>query len=141
MSYATQTDLVDRYGEQELIELTDVLNAPPAAIDTAVVADKLADAEAEINTWICARYTTPVSPVPRVLTNKACAIARYYLWKDRASERVKSDYAEAIAWLQKVSQGQASLGDNVNPATQSNTGAPQVSAPPRLFTRDSMKDL
>lgn len=141
MSYATQQDMVDRYGAQELIDLTDEQNSPPSEIDANVVSDKLADADAEINSWICSRVTVPVTPVPRVLVNKACALTRYYLWKDRASERVKSDYADALAWLQKVSQGTVSLGDNVNPSTQASSGAPQASAPARVFTSDTLKDL
>jgi phage gp36-like protein len=141
MSYASQQDLVDRCGEEELILLTDTTNTPPAAIDAVVVQRALDKADAEINSWIAARYVTPLSPVPGILVDKACALARYKLYRGPAPDNVRTDYTDATAWLQKVSQGLVSLGDGTAAATAPTGGTPQVSAPARMFTRDTLTDL
>ncbi len=44
MIYATVADLVARFGELELVQLTDLVNIPPSVIDTARVETKVDDA-------------------------------------------------------------------------------------------------
>jgi phage gp36-like protein len=135
MTYATKADRVRLYGEQELLELTDRADPPAGEIDDAVIAGALSDAEAEINSYISTRVTTPVTPVPTILGNKTCAIARYFLWKDRASEKVTNDYNNAIAWAKGVSAGAISLGNaGDTPTTAVGAGAPKVVFPKRKFS-------
>lgn len=137
MSYATQDDLVRLYGSAELLQLTDRADPPAGEIDSDVVAGALADAEAEINSYIAVRVTTPVDPVPALLTGKVCAVARYLLWKDRASDKVKNDRDEAVAWAQLVGAGKASLGNaGATPTAPVSEGAPQVVARRRKFAGD-----
>ena len=139
MSYATQQNLIDRCSEKELQQLTDRAIPPAGTIDDAIVAEALADADAEINAYIAVRVTTPVSPVPRILVTHAVSIARYRLWKDRASAKVTSDYQDAIAWAQAVAAGKAALGDTTTPTAPPSVGAPRVSAPDRTFTGDKLR--
>jgi phage gp36-like protein len=80
MSYATVTELITRFGEAELIQLTD--RDGGGAINQAVVAAALTDADALINGYVSARYTVPLSPVPPVITKIAADIARYTLHRD-----------------------------------------------------------
>lgn len=49
MAYATQTDLTDRYGTDEIIQLTDRGPTQTNAIVTSLLDAKIADAENEIN--------------------------------------------------------------------------------------------
>jgi phage gp36-like protein len=138
MSYATRDDFIARYGEDELRQITDMATPPGDTIDDAVIAARLDDADAEINSYLAARVDTPVAPVPHRVKQVACVIARYLLWRDHASERVRQDYADAIAWLKDVAAGKAAIGDTG--ATEAPSGgAPQVSAPERVFTRDTLK--
>jgi phage gp36-like protein len=141
MSYATKQHMIERYGERELVQLTDALNMPPAAIDDTVLQAKLDDADAEINSWLAARVTTPVSPVPRILVNKACAIARKYLYSDRATQQVTDDYEDAMTWLRAVSKGQVAIGDNTAETVAPSAGSPQISGPDRVFTPDTLVDF
>ena len=53
----SQTDLVERFGEEEIARLSD--HDEYRTINTAVVAKAIADAEAEVNCW---RRSTATSP-------------------------------------------------------------------------------
>ncbi len=139
MTYATQQNLIDRFGQQEITELTDRQNA--GAIDSAVVAKAVADADGEINGYLSSRYTLPLDPVPTVLERIACEIARYYLYEDRVTEQVKRRYDDAIKFLKGVSSGAVALGVDANSESPSSIGGPQSDAPDRVFTQDTLSDF
>lgn len=107
MPYATQADLASRFGTAELIQLTDRTNAN--AIDAAVVATALADADGIIAPYLAARYALPVSPVPVALSRIASDIARYLLWKDNPPEFVRDNYEDALGMLKALMEGKAVL--------------------------------
>jgi len=108
VSYATVADLVARYGEQELVQLTDRTGA--GVINAAVAGRALADAEAEINGYLAVRHTLPLASVPPLLARIACDIARYRLWDDRASEEVRMRYEDARRVLEAIAAGRVTLG-------------------------------
>lgn len=107
MPYATQDDLVQRFGREELAQLTDRLQGSEIIDDT--VARALADAEAEIDARIGARYALPLASVPTVLVRVACDIARYFLWGDGASPAVRERFEDAQVLLKAVAQGSVQL--------------------------------
>ena len=138
MTYATTQDLIDRYGEAELVALTD--RAGEDEIDADVVARALADAEAEINSYLSARYVVPLSTVPQIVVARVCEVARYYLHEEHATETVKARYDAAVRWVRDVAAGKASLGDDDVAPTEPASGAgPQFEAPERVFSRASLK--
>ncbi len=148
MSYATLQNMLDRGLSQELIELTDKADVPPATINAAAVQLALDDAEAEINSYItAANIPTPLNPIPRVIVIRNIEIARYRLWGDRASEKVAADYKLALEWLQRLADGLIQLGDNVAPTEQTSQDTPVIvpqagtgAAPgARTFTKCSLK--
>ncbi len=108
MTYATLSDLVARYGEEEIAQRTDRFGA--GAVDPAVAQRALSDADAEIDGYLASRYKLPLPTVPPVLARIACAIARYRLWEDIASERVRQDYEDARRFLESLAKGTVSLG-------------------------------
>lgn len=108
MSYATQQDLVDRFGAVELAQLTD--EAAGQTINAAKVAQALADADAEIDGYLGTRYALPLATVPPLLERVACDIARYYLFDDRANEAVRLRYTNAVALLKNLGSGSVTLG-------------------------------
>lgn len=140
MPYASQQNLIDRFGEDELIQLTD--REGLGVIDSTVVDRALADADGEINGYLASKYTLPLSSiVPQILEAYACDIARYRLQEDRASEAVIKRYDNAIRYLRDVVVGKASLGvdtDNVQPATNNSI---QMSSTAPVFRRESAKDF
>ena len=58
MTYALQQDLIDRFGESELIQLTDRTNVPPTDVDDVVVGRALADADGTIDGYIGKKYAS-----------------------------------------------------------------------------------
>lgn len=104
MAYATRIDLEQRYGADEVAQREDAL--PVGAIDRA-----LADAEALIDGYLGGRYSVPLTTVPSNLPQVACAIARYNLLGDAATERARDDFKDAIAWLKDVQAGRVLLQD------------------------------
>jgi phage gp36-like protein len=141
MPYATKQDLIDRFGETELKQLTDRTNVPPTTIDDTVVTRALDDATALADGYLGKKYALPLSVTPPVLTKLVADVARYYLHGKRAEKDgpVAIAYKEAVAWLRDVSNGLVQLdADGVAPS-QAGGGSVKATAPGRVFTRDSLK--
>lgn len=138
MTYATKQDLIDRFGESELIELSDRAEPPTGEVDDDVVAKALSDADDTINSYIAKRYELPLASTPSRLVKIAVDLARYDLHLNRRPEGVEKDRDEAIAFLKDVSAGRAVL--DVAGAEPAPAGATVlIDAPDREFTRDTMK--
>lgn len=133
MTYATQQHMIDRFGQQELIELTDRANL--GAIDVDVLGRALDDADAEINGYLATRHTLPLASVPLVLTRVACDVSRYFLYEDRVTEAVRVRYQDAIKFLRGVSDGSISLGVDASNNAPAESGGPQFDSGGRVFTR------
>lgn len=104
MTYAIRADLEERYGADELTQRESVLSA-------GAVTEALADADAEIDAYVGGRYAVPLSPAPANVVRIACAIARYNILGDSATERARNDYTDALRFLRDVQAGRASLGE------------------------------
>lgn len=135
MPYATQQDLIDRFGEAELIQLSDRAEPPAGAIDATVVGKALADADDAINGYLAARYTVPVAPAPLILTRLACDVARYYLYEDQVTEAVRKRYEDAVAYLKDAASGKVTLGVDALGEAPADPGGPQVDAGDRTFSK------
>lgn len=136
MTYATQQNLVDRFGSEELLALAD--RDGDDAVDTAVVDAALADADALIDSYIGRRYTLPLASTPARLVTVAATIARYELAADRPTEQMRQDYDDAVAWLRDVAAGRAELqieGDE--PTGEAVTI--KTSGPERVFSRTTLR--
>ncbi len=141
MTYATQQDLIDRFGNTELVQLTDKVNKPASVIDPTPVARALNDASAFIDGYLKKVTKLPLNVVPPVLTKTASDIARYYLHGKAADKDspVTRAYTEASKWLVDVSRGLVELTDNGEAPAASGGGSVKASAPNRVFTRDSLR--
>ncbi len=128
MAYATQQDLIDRFGAPELAQLTDA--AAGVTINTTTVARALSDADAEIDTRLASRYALPLASVPTVLVRVAADLARYFLWDARATEQVRNRYKDAIKLLDQIGSGAVQLAnaDLLTPATSAVAVAVRVPA-------------
>jgi len=110
MTYATQQNLIDRFGEDELLQIAP--NMAGDAIDAAVVTTALEDADALIDSYIGTRVTVPVSPVPDVLVRIAADLARASLHDDHAPEEVGARRKSAIQWLRDAAAGKAAISSD-----------------------------
>ncbi|EKE75189.1 gp436 family protein [Gallaecimonas xiamenensis] len=106
--YAALADMQARFGEVELVDLTD--RTGTGAIDQAVLDNALDDAAATIDGYLGARYPLPLATVPAVLTRVACDLARYYLYDERATEAVTKRHDDALKMLRSIGDGTVTLG-------------------------------
>ena len=145
MSYCIKQDLIDRYGEDELIQLTwrgapvppDPLDpTPDPSINDASVTRACADATAVIDSYARGRYVTPlVTANQAVVKPFACAIARWLLHEDGHPEHVEHGYKAALDWLKDLSYGRVGLPDLTPPgAPGDSTFGVAVCAPTPVFT-------
>ncbi|HEY1136575.1 MAG TPA: DUF1320 domain-containing protein [Xanthomonadaceae bacterium] len=139
MPYATLQHLVDRFGEDELIRISDRDNT--GAIDAGVVAGKLADADAEIDGYLAGRYTLPLTTVPEALRRIACDVARYHLYDDRVTEAVQKRYDDAIKFLRMVAKGEVQLGVDTGGAAPAVSAGPQYYEGDQVFGRNNLRDF
>lgn len=116
-------DLIDRFGETELCELSDRQNF--SVIDETVINQAISDATADVESYLNATglfarddtgdliYT--YSPtVPKSLIIRICDIARYYLYDDVVTEIVEKRYNQSIEWLKMVAKNPAMLTGEIN---------------------------
>ena len=124
MIYATVQDMVNRFGEQELIQLTD----PELQAVNATKAERaLEDAQAFADSFVARVYRLPLTgcskpaPVPGnpgavelvappQITRVVCDVARYYLYSDLAPEHeVYLRYKAAERELTQIAEGKSVL--------------------------------
>ena len=104
MAYCTIQNLIDEFGESEIIALTD---RDRVGVVGTVVADKcIARADRLINQYLGA-LTLPV-PIDTV-TDIACDIVRYFLYTDMAPDQVTARYKDAVARLAMMQKSQLSI--------------------------------
>jgi len=163
MIYATAADLVARFGELELVQLTDLENIPPSVIDVARVETKIGDACAFIDGYVGQVYRLPLAgcakpltvpggtveyAAPPVLVRIACDLARYYLHDDLAPENeVYRRYKAAVRELEAIADGKAQLsclwggspGVPIGADAQSADAEVYYEFSPRSVTDDSLK--
>ena len=136
MPYATLQDLVDRFGYEQLAQLSD--RDAGVTVDEVVVGRALADADAEIDGYLVALYALPLASVPALLVRMACDIARYRLFGDRVTEQVRQLYTDAVRDLKAIASGAIKI-DGVAPlAPSAASTAIKVSAPSPMFGRDTL---
>ncbi len=136
-AYASTQDMIDRFGQTELLELTD--RERSGLIDQTVLQRALDDAGDELDTYVGNRYTLPLAQVPPVLVRLACDVARYRLYDDQAPPEIRTRYQDVVALMGKVASGAISLGLDTN-MPQAAADRPQVQAPPRTLTTESLSD-
>ena len=142
MSYATPTDIINRYPNRDLVQLT---NEDPTitTVNTTVLQQALNDASAEIDGYLGGRFTLPLTDPPAVLSRLASDVAIYRLQAlrplhDLADARRR--YDDAIAMLTKVASGELTLGIALDGhETAIAHGAEKAEGPVRVFNRNTMK--
>jgi len=140
MAYATTEDMTARFGQQEVIALTD--RAAAGVIDETVLAQALAEATAEIEGYLTARYALPLASVPRLVVGICCDIARYRLSGASVLETdpTRNRYRDAVRLLEQIGAGKVSLG--LSPAGQPapTAGGAMVRPGQRSFPPGSLED-
>lgn len=110
MTYATQQDIEDLYGEDILVRVADYDRDGVA--DQPVVSNGLREADTICDAYLSARYAVPVTPTPGIVRTCAIDIALYKmaLGADRRTTEMRQRYDDALAMLERVSKGTVGLG-------------------------------
>lgn len=124
MAYATQDDLIKRYGEAELAQVADMIGAGEA--DADVVGNALTDADAEIDAALVGRYALPLPAVPVLLTRIACDLARESLYADNPPKEVTERAKRARDLLGGIASGKMRLEVPGAPQEQSGLGLVEI---------------
>jgi phage gp36-like protein len=138
MPYAVPEDLVNMVPEEELAQLTAEAGELP---DPGVLADAIARADAEIDSYLAVRYQVPISPAPDRLKALSVDVALYHLYTRRgvAPEVRRRPYEDAIAFLKLAAAGQVLIEGAGGEARGSRT-AEEFTGPSRQFSRNTLGD-
>jgi phage gp36-like protein len=136
--YATIADLRARVAEDELIQLTD--DARTGSIDVAAVTRALDQAANIIDGYVAATYKRidATVPVPPLLIDIACDIARYRLYRHGSpTEHADNNYKTALSQLKQIQAGtiKLDLGEEV---LVSRDDMIIVQSSERMMTRDQL---
>lgn len=138
MTYATRADIIAIYGDDFLTNLT-----PPDLPDADAAVDQaLADAGAEIDGYLSARYALPLGRSPLGLRRPCIDIAAYVLANShtRLTTTIEDRYKHATDYLTKIAKGVIGLGlaepvVDAGGGAASGTSGAAFSARPRRFGR------
>lgn len=137
MSYATQQDLIDRYGFNEVAIAADCDHnrSNNGEIDSTRIDTALHDATAEVNGYISVAYDLPLPAQSSLVKSLCCDIALYKLSLGTAlTDENRTRYEDAIKLLQKIANGEINLGfPKEQPVSGDNTV--ELISPPRQFNR------
>ncbi len=133
MAYASSADLVERFGEEEMIQLSDRIAS--ADLDEIVLLRALTDASALIDGALTGRYALPLADVPALLVGVCCDLARFALYDDAAPDLVRERKTDALARLRDLANGTLRL--DLSTAETPRFGLCQVSVPTSVFGRSS----
>lgn len=110
--YCTPVDIEKRIGLAELVQLTD--RSRSGQVDADTVAAAIGDATTELEVYLTGRYTLPFTTPPSVLVPLAVSLAIYNLFSARRGggmvDDVRNRYRDAIRLLEKINNGEVSLG-------------------------------
>lgn len=136
MALVTKQNMIEMFGETELVQLTSK-GSDIGVIDDTVLTRAIDSAIDIAASYIGAAYTLPLPINPPVLIPYICDIARYSLYDQEPTEHVKNRYDAALSWFSKLARGEVTLA---LPKTDTPASTVVVaSSRPQVFT-DSVMD-
>ncbi|HAK16757.1 MAG TPA: DUF1320 domain-containing protein [Acinetobacter junii] len=110
--FATLEAMIEKFGERQLIELTDNEQPYQDVINMNKLNAAMNEANSEIEGYIASRYSLPLQTTPPFLQSLACHMARYYACTGAMSDNdpIKSRYENAVKSLKEISKGTIALG-------------------------------
>lgn len=149
--YTTIQDLQSRLALEVLLYLVDDERAGELTPDAEQrITTALEQAESEADAYIGQRYPVPLPTVPLVVQSRVLDIAVYRLFMRRgirvgtADEVVLQAYRDAVRFFEHVAVGKASLPIPTTPTSTGTirpNGGAKITAPDRLFSRESLEDF
>lgn len=138
MSYTTKQEMIDEFGESELVQLTDLADPPAGVIDDTRLTQALEAADVTIDGYLAGRYALPFAAPPAILGQLARDLARHRLYKDHPSEEVANRHDKAIKFLVLTASGKVSLGVDAAGAEAPSADTVQFTAGQKVFAREDL---
>ncbi len=110
--YATLQDMIDRFGQTEMIRLTTPDGQPMETVQEPIVDNALVYAASLIDSYLRKRYAVPLDLVPAEINRACMMIARYELSigeQKTVSEETRLARKDCISWLDDVAAGKVLL--------------------------------
>ena len=110
--YATVDAMLRKFGESELIQLTDTEAPYEHVINYDKLNAAMVEANSEIDGYLAGRYKLPLPAVPPFLESIGCHMARYYACTGAISENdpIKTRYDNAVKSLKEIAKGTIAVG-------------------------------
>lgn len=140
MPYCTQADIEALLPPTTLAELTAEVGGVP---DPTVVAAAIAQAQAEIDSYLGKRYVLPFTETPPRVKTLAVDLAVYHLYarRDVMPEGRRDRYKDAVAFLKDVAAGRAEIVEAAGAELPGDAGdVTEISSAERVFSRTKMSD-
>jgi phage gp36-like protein len=137
--YSTLDDIKKLIPEEVVIQLTDDENL--GVTNQTRIAEAIASADGEIDSYCGSRYTVPFSPVPDIVRKMSVDIAIYNLYSRRVEEipATRSDrYKNTIRQLTMIAEGKLTIESTAPPAQEGGAECNKTEDD-RIFTRDKLK--
>lgn len=125
--------MVGRFGEDELIQLTDTSGSN--AVDATKVEQAIDDASSMIDGYLQGRYDLPLANPPAVLTKLCADIARYNLYDNGVTELIQTRFDAAMKFLKSVSSGEVQLGLAIDDSTTESDSLIEMQSSESVFSR------
>lgn len=147
MGYIAHSDISERLGAATLVQLTD--DDGNGFADAGVIDEARRAAEAEVNSYLAARYAVPIDLVAHPELADMLASLTLDLVEDRLRSRrppVAADFvrrfAESRAWLRRLADGTVELPSVASAAASLLRGTiASTLGDERLLNRDELADF
>lgn len=139
--YATVANMVERFGNTEMVRLSVPEDRETDTLDPAKIEVALADATALIDGYLRGRYKVPLADVPKDIVRAACVLSRYDLAKGERvepTEQMRLERKEVITWLENIAKGLISI-EAASAGTFGKSNGPRFSGRPATFSDESLK--
>lgn len=135
MAYSTLQTIIDQFGAKEVLRASD--RDKDGVADVGVVDRAIADADAEIDSYLGTKYPVPLNPVPGIVVTASATIAMYRMSYDSGTltEEKRRRYEDLIRWLRDVAAGKAVLDGGVG---EKSSGGVRYFSEPREYTRTKL---
>lgn len=137
--YATVSDMIARFGETQILRLSNPENRETEIVDEAKVNIALGDASVLIDGYIRGRYLVPIAVPPADIVRATCILARYDLSdteRSSPSDEMSKGRADVIKWLEAISKELVNLDIPV-----AAPAGPAVGSGPRMLDRERIMSL
>jgi phage gp36-like protein len=133
VSYAVVQDLVDAFGEDEMVRVTTPDGGELGAVNAPKAQRCLDEASDLMDSYLRRRYQVPVTSPSTVLRRCCCVLARKMLREGghtEPSDQVVAAYNGQLKWLEQIVEGRVTLDGAVLAGPVTGTGA-RTNAQPR----------